>query len=168
METDPFDDLYRATSRRLLQYAYAMCGDLGMAQDVTQEAYVRAWQRWHRLRDYEHPESWLRLVVNRLVTDRWRRLGVRRRAADRQVTTAVMPGPSEDGVLLATALRKIPVQQRRAVVMHYLMDLSIADIARETGTSIGTVKSWLSRGRAGLATALGTDTQVEKEGNGVR
>ena len=37
-----------------------------------QEAYARAWQRWRRLRDYEDPEGWLRLVVTRLATDWWR------------------------------------------------------------------------------------------------
>jgi RNA polymerase sigma-70 factor (ECF subfamily) len=71
--------------------------------------------------------------------------------------------------LLAAALRRIPHQQRRAVVMHYLMDLSVGEVARETGASIGTVKSWLSRGRTSLAKALGVrDPQTEKEGNDVR
>jgi RNA polymerase sigma-70 factor, ECF subfamily len=168
VDNDPFDEIYRATSRRLLQYAYAMCGDLGMAQEVTQEAYVRAWQRWSQVREYEHLESWLRLVVTRLVTDRWRSLRVRRSVAAQIGIPQPVPPPSEDGVLLAAALRQIPVQQRRAVVMHYLMDLSIADVARETGASIGTVKSWLSRGRASLAEALGVGAQAEKEGNDVR
>ena len=168
MDSDPFDELYRATSRRLLQYAYAMCGDLGAAQDLTQEAYVRAWQRWNRVREYEHVESWLRLVVTRLVTDRWRTLGVRRRAGTGLRPVDLVAPPSEDGVLLAAALRRIPLQQRRAVVMHYLMDLSVADVARETGASVGTVKSRLSRGRASLADALGGRTSAAKEGNDVR
>ena len=169
MDSDLFDEFYHATSRRLLRYAYAMCGDLGVAQDLTQEAYVRAWQRWSQLRDYEQPEAWLRLVVNRLLTDRWRSLAVRRHAAARLRTPDPVPPPTEDGVLLAAALRRIPLQQRRAVVMHYLMDLSVGEVARETGASIGTVKSWLSRGRTSLAKALGVrDPQTEKEGNDVR
>jgi RNA polymerase sigma-70 factor (ECF subfamily) len=42
-------------------------------------------------------------------------------------------------------------------VLHYLLDRSVADIAQETGSSPGTVKSWLSRGRAALAETIGTD-----------
>src|SRR3954447_26828233 len=76
--TDDFDGFYRDTSRRLLRYAYGLTGDPGEAQDLVQEAYARAWQRWRRLTGYEDPEAWLRLVVHRLATDRWRRLGVRR------------------------------------------------------------------------------------------
>src|SRR5262245_5258074 len=130
-----------------------MCGDHSIAQDLTQEAYIRAWQRWARLVHYDHPESWLRLVVTRLVTDRWRWLGVRRRAAVHTGQTTVPP-PSEDAVVLNAALRRLPVRQRQAIVMHYLMDMPIAEIAEETGVAVGTVKSWLSRGRDGLALVL--------------
>ncbi|GIF18570.1 RNA polymerase sigma-70 factor (ECF subfamily) [Actinoplanes tereljensis] len=156
-----FDAFYRDTSRRLLRYAYGLTGDPGEAQDLVQEAYARAWQRWRRLTDYEEPEAWLRLVVNRLATDRWRRLGVRRsRVLDRPVP---VDPPSEDVVLLVTAMRTLPAAHRRALALHYLLDRSVAEIAAETGASTGTVKSWLSRGRAGLAAALGLVGDV-KEG----
>ena len=147
-----FDAFYRDTSRRLLRYAYGLTGDPGEAQDLVQEAYARAWQRWRRLAGYEEPEAWLRLVVNRLAPDRWRRLGVRR---SRSVSAPepVAP-PSEDVVLLVTAMRTLPAAHRRALALHYLLDRSVAEIAAETGASTGTVKSWLSRGRAGLAAAL--------------
>ncbi|GAA2623139.1 SigE family RNA polymerase sigma factor [Paractinoplanes durhamensis] len=153
-----FDSFYRDTSRRLLRYAYGLTGDPGEAQDLVQEAYARAWQRWRRLVDYDEPEAWLRLVVNRLATDHWRRLGVRRsRPADRP---APIDPPSEDVVLLVTAMRTLPAAHRRALALHYLLDRSVAEIAAETGASTGTVKSWLSRGRAGLAAALGSPAGV--------
>jgi RNA polymerase sigma-70 factor (ECF subfamily) len=69
--------------------------------------------------------------------------------------------PSEDTVLLVGALRVLPMVQRRALVLHYLLDRTIADIATETGASVGTVKSWLSRGRANMAVALGESTPAE-------
>jgi RNA polymerase sigma-70 factor (ECF subfamily) len=47
------------------------------------------------------------------------------------------------------------MDQRRALALHYLLDRSVGEIAQETGASSGTVKSWLARGRAGLAAALG-------------
>nr|WP_296069838.1 SigE family RNA polymerase sigma factor [uncultured Actinoplanes sp.] len=158
-----FDGFYRDTSRRLLRYAYGLTGDPAEAQDLVQEAYARAWQRRNRLAGYEDPEAWLRLVVNRLSADRWRRLGVRRERAAAQAPAAPVPPPSEDVVLLVRAMRTLPVAHRRALALHYLLDRSVAEIAAETGVATGTVKSWLSRGRAGLAAALGTN---ETEGAG--
>jgi RNA polymerase sigma-70 factor, ECF subfamily len=154
---EEFDDFYRDTSRRLARYAYGLTGDPGDAQDLVQEAYARAWQRWKRLADYEDREAWLRLVVNRLSADRWRRLGVRQTRAAAEPPPPTSPPPSEDAVLLIRAMRTLPLAHRRALALHYLLDRSVAEIAHETGSSVGTVKSWLSRGRAGLAAALGGD-----------
>jgi RNA polymerase sigma-70 factor, ECF subfamily len=158
---DAFDVFYRDTCRRLLRFAYGLTGDPIEAQDMVQEAYARAWQRWRRLRRYEDAEAWLRLVVTRLVTDRWRWLGVRHAAAAADRPPPPVAPPSEDTVLLVGALRALPMAHRRALVLHYLLDRPIADIAIETGASVGTVKSWLSRGRASLAAALGESTPAE-------
>lgn len=152
---DGFDECYRSTSRRLLSYAYALTGDWAHAQDLVQEAYLRAWRQWSRLTEYEDVEAWLRLVVSRLATDAWRRLArwrkVLRLSHPLEETIA---GPSEQTVLLTKALSALPQGQRQAIAMHYLMDLSVTHIAQELGTSPNTVKSWLSRGRAALAAAL--------------
>ncbi|MEV4346147.1 SigE family RNA polymerase sigma factor [Actinoplanes sp. NPDC049596] len=150
--TDDFDNFYRDTSRRLARYAYGLTGDAAEAQDLVQEAYARAWQRWRRLAGYENPEAWLRLVVNRLAADGWRRLGVRRNRPAEAPATA--PPPSEDTVLVVRAMQTLPAAHRRALALYYLLDRSVGEIAAETGASTGTVKSWLSRGRAGLAAAL--------------
>jgi RNA polymerase sigma-70 factor (ECF subfamily) len=139
----------------LLRYAYGLTGDPGEAQDLVQEAYARAWQRRQRLAGYEDPEAWLRLVVNRLSADRWRRLGVRRARAAAERPAPPAPPPSDDVVLLVRAMRTLPVTHRRALALHYLLDRSVGEIAAEAGVATGTVKSWLSRGRAGLAAALG-------------
>ncbi|NUT35132.1 MAG: SigE family RNA polymerase sigma factor, partial [Hamadaea sp.] len=153
-----FVEFYQATSRRTLRYAYGLTGDLPQAQDVVQEAYARAWQRWRKVADYDDSEAWLRLVVTRLVFDWWRHLGVRRRALLDHPTAVA--APSEDTVLLTTALKQLPPAQRRALALHYLLDLPIAQIAAETGVPEGTVKSWLSRGRAGLADALRDEAEA--------
>ncbi|MDI6097636.1 SigE family RNA polymerase sigma factor [Actinoplanes sp. NEAU-A12] len=152
---DDFDGFYRDTSRRLLRYAYGLTGDPGEAQDLVQEAYARAWQRWRRLSGYQDPEAWLRLVVQRLSTDRWRRLQLWRSRAEGERPPAPAPPPSEDLVLIVAAMRTLSAKYRHAVVLHYLLDRSVAEIAAETGASSGTVKSWLSRGRAALAAAVG-------------
>ena len=152
---DDFDSFYRGTAPRLLRYAYGLTADAAEAQDVVQEAYARAWQRWRRLRTYEDPEGWLRLVVTRLSTDWWRRTQIRHRPIRAQRPPAPVPPPDENVLLLVAALRTLPATRRRALALHYLLDRSIDQIAAETGTSAGTVKSWLSRGRTALAGALG-------------
>jgi RNA polymerase sigma-70 factor (ECF subfamily) len=149
-----FDAFYRDTSRRLMRYAYGLAGDPGEAQDLVQEAYARAWQRWRRLSGYDDPEAWLRLVINRLSADRWRRIGVRRARGHESSGPPHVPAPGLDTVLLVRAMRTLPVAHRRALALHYLLDRSVAEIAAETCASPGTVKSWLSRGRAALAVAL--------------
>ncbi|GAB3855284.1 SigE family RNA polymerase sigma factor [Dactylosporangium cerinum] len=149
-----YDEFYRGTSRRTMRYAFGLTGDLGDAQDLTQEAYVRAWQRWSRLRDYESAEAWLRTVIYRLATDRWRHLAVRRLFTAKAPPGGVAPAPSEDTLLVVAMLRKLPPAQRRALVLHYLLDRPVEEIAVETGVAVGTVKSWLSRGRAALALVM--------------
>jgi RNA polymerase sigma-70 factor (ECF subfamily) len=156
-DADGFDELYASTSQRLLRYGYALTGDLTEAQDVVQETYVRAWRSWRQVAAHPAPEAWLRLTASRLATDRYRRLAGLRRAVTRSGPTPPVGPPSEDAVLLAAALRRIPSDQRRALALHYLLDLSVADIALELGVPDGTVKSWLSRGRAALAAQLPTE-----------
>lgn len=154
-EAERFDAFYRDTSRRLARYAYGLTGDAADAQDLVAEAYARAWQRWRRVSGYDNAEAWLRLVVTRLAADRWRHLRVRRLRAAAAAPPPPVPPPSDDTVLLVTAMRSLSPIHRRALVLHYLLDRSVADIAVETGAALGTVKSWLSRGRAELAAALG-------------
>jgi len=154
MAADEFDTFYRGTAPRLLRYAYGLATDAAQAQDLVQEAYARAWQRWRRLRRYEDPEAWLRLVVTRLATDWWRRSRVRRDATARLRPARPVDPPDETVLLVVAALRTLPSAQRRALTLHYLLDRSIAQIAVETGAAEGTVKSWLSRGRTALAAYL--------------
>jgi RNA polymerase sigma-70 factor (ECF subfamily) len=156
---DGFDEFYRDTSRRTLRYAYALCGDAATAQDLTQEAYVRAWQRWRRVETYEHPDAWVRLVVARLATDGWRRMGLRRRFDAMAEPVRPVAPPSEDTVLITAALRRLPAKQRQAVALYHLLDLPVHEIAAEMDVSEGTVKSWLARGRAALAQMLGTNDE---------
>ncbi|WP_089155277.1 SigE family RNA polymerase sigma factor [Micromonospora sp. NBS 11-29] len=151
---EDFDAFYTATARRVVHHVYALCGDLAEAQDVTQEAYARAWQRWSTVGAYEDPEGWVRVVAWRLAANRWR--GLRRwfTARARLGREAPVPEPNPDGVALLAALRRLPDAQRLVVVLHHLHDLPVAEIARSTGMPAGTVKSYLSRGRAALAVLL--------------
>ncbi|MEV4414896.1 SigE family RNA polymerase sigma factor [Catellatospora sp. NPDC049609] len=158
MTVSDFEAFYRGTAPRLMRFAYGLTGGLAEAQDLTQEAYARAWQRWATLHRYDNPEAWLRLVVTRLATDWWRRLAVRR-SADLPGPGSVPP-PDEELMTLVAALRTLPIDQRRVLAMHYLLDQPVAEIATELAVPANTVKSWLARGRANLAAALGDRSHV--------
>jgi RNA polymerase sigma-70 factor (ECF subfamily) len=62
---------------------------------------------------------------------------------------------SVDLVALVQALKALPTQQREAVVLHHMAGVPIDQIAAQLGAPVGTVKSWLSRGRVALARRLG-------------
>lgn len=104
----------------------------------------------------------MRLTVNRLATDRWRRLSGWRAALIRTGPPEPAAPPGETSVLLGSALRKLPMNLRQAVVLFYLYDMPVNDIAAETGVAVGTVTSWLRRGRLELAAILAPGPAHEK------
>ena len=161
MEPEAFDAFYRGSFPRVVGQVYAMCGDLAEAQDCTQEAFVRAWDRRRSLEQAQSPEAWVRTVAWRLAVSRWRRVKLGQRPSDRARGPRLStPEPDIAHTALVAALRKISPDQRRAIVLHYLCDRSVAEIAEETGAPTGTVKARLSRGRTALAALLG-DSQQE-------
>ncbi|GIH09249.1 hypothetical protein Rhe02_73160 [Rhizocola hellebori] len=143
-ETDDFDAFYHGSFRRLLRYASGIAFDLNDAEDLVGKAYARAWLRWRSLRDHEEPEAWLRALVTRLAMDRRRR----------NMTSSAF---GADGMRVpgAEALRAFPRDQRRVLVLRFLLDRSPEQISKETGTDLSAVESWLTRGQeAGIAELL--------------
>ncbi len=152
-----FDAFYAATSRTLLGQLYAMCGDMGEAQDCLQEAYLRAWQRWPRLATYGDPAAWVRQVAWRLAVNRWHRALNAVRAWGRHGPQPPVGETTPDGMVLVEALRRLPAGQREALVLHHLVGLSVDEIATQLHVPSGTVKARLSRGRERLAALLGEE-----------
>jgi RNA polymerase sigma-70 factor (ECF subfamily) len=150
-EADDFDEFYATTSARLVGQVFAMTGDLAEAEDAVQEAYLRAWGRWARIRAYDDPEAWLRTVAYRISMNSWRKARNRLAAHRRASRSIELPGLSPDQLALVGALRKIPEAQRRVIVLHHLVGLPVEQIALETRTPAGTVKARLARGRRALA-----------------
>lgn len=150
---EDFADFYAAHVRGLTVQLFAYTNDLPHAQDLVQEAFCRAVARWSTLRGYDDPAAWVRRVAYNLANSRWRRNRVAL-AFSRRQREEYLDGPSPDRVALARALATIPPNHRRAIVLHYLADLSVAEIAAQEDTAEGTVKAWLSRGRAALAAQL--------------
>jgi RNA polymerase sigma-70 factor (ECF subfamily) len=158
MDEREFDEFYAASFHRVTGQVYAMIGDRDEAQECVQEAFVRAWAHRKKLDRAEHPEAWVRTTAYRLAVSRWRRAVRGRRPQDRAVGQALeAPAPSETHVALVAALKQLPEAQRQALVLHHIADLSVHDVARETGVPEGPVKARLSRGRAALAALLTDD-----------
>lgn len=155
-----FEDFYAANFHSLTIQLYAYTRDLGMAQDVVQEAFCRALARWTKLTGYDDPSAWVRRVAWNLATSRWRRARTAALFLKQQRPEHVAE-PSPDRVALARALATLKPDHRRAVILHYLADLPVGEIARQEGVSENTVKSWLHRGRAALAAQL-TDKEADR------
>jgi RNA polymerase sigma-70 factor (ECF subfamily) len=150
-----FDAFYADTSRRVLGQVYAMTGNLAEAEDAVAEAFARAWQRWPQVREAQSPEAWVRSVAARIAVSTWRkavnRVRAHRRTAPEQANPASL-GP--DHVAMVTALKHLSADHRRAIVLHYVADLTVEEISKEMGAPTGTVKAWLSRGRQAMSRHL--------------
>ncbi|UAC01849.1 SigE family RNA polymerase sigma factor [Dactylosporangium vinaceum] len=151
---DGFAECYRQSFTALTKQVYVYTGDLGLAQELVQEAFCRALPRWRKVAAYDDPVAWIRRVAFNLANNRWRRERIAARYA-RSHREQHVDGPSPDRVAALAALGRLPDGQRRVIVLHYLADKSVAEIAAEEGIPIGTVKTWLRRGREALAGLLG-------------
>jgi RNA polymerase sigma factor (sigma-70 family) len=156
------DELYDASYRRLVVQIFAVCGDVTEAEDAVQDAFVTAVRKQSTLAKVDNPEAWVRTVALNQVRRGWRHASVVRRYQ------AKVPGPQRavevgpEHVAIVTALQEVDADQREAVVLHYLADLPVTDIAAQLGVPEGTVKSRLSRARDRLAGLL-ADSGDERE-----
>ncbi|MGH9214423.1 MAG: RNA polymerase sigma factor [Acidimicrobiales bacterium] len=154
-KTENFDQFYRQEYRTVVALAYGLSGSRPAAEEIAQEAFLAAHRRWSRICDYDEPGLWLRrVVVNRSVS------AVRRRIAEARAMTRLRARPSLPLVLpeqhedLWRAVRCLPAQQAKSVVLHYVDDCSVAEIASVLDCSQGTVKTHLHRARRALADTL--------------
>ncbi|MHB8320350.1 MAG: SigE family RNA polymerase sigma factor [Acidimicrobiales bacterium] len=142
-----FEQIYRDSYPRLVGQLSVVTTSRAEAEEVVQEAFARLWGRWSHVRDYENIEAWVRRVALNVATSRWRRSRRNEQLFD------VMPAhddPAGSDVVVLMALRRVPIKQRSALFLHHIVGLSVDEVANEMSTKPGTVKSWLSRGRAEL------------------
>lgn len=160
---EAFDAFFRSSQRRLLQQAFLLTANSATAQDLTQEAFERTWMHWKRVSGLQDPEGWTRKVLHNLCISDWRKAS-RRRNARPEAGPDCFPPPSDDHLTLLKALRSLPPDQARAVVLHDGLGYTVPEIAAHMSKPDGTVKAWISRGRLGAGELLKEDDLDKKEG----
>ena len=148
---EAFEKMYRAEYERSVRTARSIVGNDDQARDVAAEAFVRAWARWPALRD-QRPGAWVAKVTHNLAID-----AVRRRVATHTygLSTHSPEEPVLARCLIENALEVLSRQQRIAIVLHYIEDRSEDEIAALLGTTKGSVKVHLHRGRLKLRGCIG-------------
>lgn len=156
-----FEELYRANAGRVFALCLRLCGDASLAEELVQDAFVRAWDRLGSFRGESAFATWLHpLAVNVALTERRSR---RRRLARVFPTDdpgafdrGVAPRPVETAVDLERALATLPPGAREIFVLHDVEGYRHEEIASSLGIAEGTSKGQLHRARLLLREALGS------------
>lgn len=150
---EAFDELYRAVWPRAFASAQRIVGDHAVAEEIAQESFTRAFDRWASVSRHPSPTAWvLRVALNLAIDDkRSRRVPPQaEEQATHDETTLV-------GLVVREALTKLSAKQRQAMVLRYVGGCEETEIAAAMGISPGSVKTHLSRGRDRLAVLIGAD-----------
>ena len=140
-----FEDLIAIMERPLLYFATSLTGNPDSALDVLQEVWIRAFRGIRKLKDPGSLRSWLYSITHGIAVDRIRKNYSREQAEKVQFEDfqeAEEPSfAAEDAAAIHQALSEIGLKHREVLVLHFLEDLSMAEIAKVVGCSEGTVKS---------------------------
>ena len=150
-----FRQLYDRTGAKLFGVALRVLGEQGLAEDVLQEVFLRIWDRagQYRANGYS-PMTWLITITRNAAIDRLRKARATGQAAPLSESDLVAdpgPGPeaqaiASDGArLLDECLRELPPDRAAMVRGAYLDGLSYADLSRDSGVKLNTVRTWLRR-----------------------
>lgn len=163
-----FAAIIQAAHGRFKQIAYRILRDAYLAEDAMQQAMVEMWRKLPTLRDPEKFDGWsYRFLVNACYREAKRYKESYRElpgVADSSYPDAT--GAINDRDQLERGFKRLSVDHRAVVVMHYYLDLTIEDTAQALGISAGTAKSRLNRAMAKLRLALQVDdpsNQHERE-----
>jgi RNA polymerase sigma-70 factor (sigma-E family) len=163
-DREAFMQLVRVHQAGVRAFAHGLLGDRALAEDIAQEAFLRAYQQWERVGSYEHQAAWVRRVAANLATSWLRRRllearAMARLAGRREPVLEPLPADQAD---FGRALRALPRRQAQAVALFYVEDLSIPQIAAVLGCAEGTVKAHLAKARHTLAKRLQLDPGEER------
>jgi len=151
-DKEEFERAFRSAYRPVLQTVFLVLQDRGRAEEVTQDAFVRLYERWGGAVAYERPEAWVRKVAVRDAIRRANRERVVPVVAWVDTQTSDDRLPDLD---LLRAVGALPPKQRAAVALHYLEDLPVDQVAELMGIASATVRQHLFKARSKLAERLG-------------
>ena len=144
-ETGAFEELIAVMERPLLYYAASLTGNTDSALDVLQEVWIKAFRGIRKLKNPGSLRSWLYTITHGIAVDRIRKNYSREQAEKVQYEDfqeAEEPSfAEEDTAAVHAALNQIGLHHREVLILHFLEDLSLAEIAEVVGCSEGTVKS---------------------------
>jgi RNA polymerase sigma-70 factor, ECF subfamily len=154
---------YEETLPRVYGYLFNRCGrNAELAEELTQETFFEALRSGHVL-DRRDPATWLIGIARHRLVDHFRRLQRRERGLLRLVAArppqTIWINPPDPDDRLADALTRLPAAQKAAIVLRYLDDLPVREVAQLLGRSEGATESLLSRGRAALRQSLAEDAR---------
>jgi RNA polymerase sigma-70 factor (ECF subfamily) len=149
-----FEAFFAAEYHRVLAVVVALVGSRTGAEDIAQEAFIRAYSRWQQVAAMANPEAWVKRVAVNLATSRARRVAAEARAVlrmGRRNDAVDMPLQDAD---FWSAVRSLPARQAQAVALRYADDLDVAQIADVMECAPGTVKAHLHAARKRLEAAF--------------
>lgn len=158
-----FEQLYRKHARRVFAVLWRLCGHEARAEDLVQEAFVRAWQALPAFRFESAFATWLhRLAVNTALMDlRARRGGEALETDDEALDTQATPDSAGHrtalGLDLERAIATLPPRARAVLVLYDIEGWKHEEIAAELGMAVGSSKAQLHRARQLLRARLGED-----------
>jgi RNA polymerase sigma-70 factor, ECF subfamily len=159
-----FDCFYRDQWDRIVLLITVLCSDRGVAEDLAQDTFLRAYRNRAALVEMDRPDLWLRRVALNLVRSRFRRLVVEARPLARTAARARVEEDrwsSPEVEKFWEVLRALPPRERAAAALFYVDDLSVAEVARLVGRAEGTVKAQLSSARRRIRSAMARAEEVD-------
>lgn len=143
-------DCYADHAAPLTGYLVSLVGDVGVAQDIAQESFVRLFARW---RHVEHPRAYVYLTAVNFARRHWRRIGYET-AALQAVHALSDDRAAANDPWLRDLVERLPARLRTPVLLHYYADLPIEEVCAVTHTPVGTVKRRLHEARQLLRETL--------------
>jgi RNA polymerase sigma-70 factor, ECF subfamily len=157
-ELGAFEDLIAVMERPLLYYAMSLTGTQDRALDVLQDVWLQVFRGIRKLKDPGALRRWLYSITHGVAVDRIRREYARDRAESTQLENfqeAEEPSfAEEDAAAIHQALGQLGVKHREVLVLHFLEDLSIGEIAEVVRCSEGTVKSRMHYAKRAMRAVL--------------
>ena len=156
-DLDPFEELYRATVGRVHGLCLRMCRDPQLAEELTQESYIRAWQNLATFRGDSRFSTWLHRITVNVVLGHFRSSLRRLEPAagdDADAVETVAPTTFGLAFDLERAIAGLPTGARTVFVLHDVEGYTHDEIAQLAGVAVGTSKAQLSRARSLLRKAL--------------